>query len=94
MAWAILTDPKVGARNIGNGIWIGTPPKVGSPALIIDIKHRVGDWQFSNAVAKAVRDYGPSKPDSMGIWFQCIDRGNWLWSHGLVDHTGRITQIG
>ena len=79
-----------------DGIWWGIAPKIGSPALIIDMKkHRRGDWQFSRMVGKMVGVSLEGKPARDESWFQCVDEhGEWMWSHGIVDGTGRITQIG
>lgn len=76
-----------GMEKLGPGVWWGHCPKIGEDALVIQDAHRIGDWKFSRFVGECVGQ-GES-------WFQCVDKhGQWVWSHGLVDAKGTITQIG
>lgn len=78
-----------GMTRLTKGIWWGIAPKIGEPSLIIDVVHVKGSWQFSRAVAWAVRERRGSE-----LWFQCVKNGEWMWAHGLVNSSGRITQVG
>jgi hypothetical protein len=94
-----MANVTAGMEKLGRGVWYGVAPKIGSNAVIIDISHREGSWQFSYIVALCVAEVlGEHVKTWDGeletVWFQCVDRGEWVWSHGLVDSNGKITQIG
>jgi hypothetical protein len=88
-----MANVTAGMEKVARGIWYGVAPKIGSNALIIDVSHRSGAWEFDYQVAMAFRELTGEDGDG-DMWFQCVEDGQWVWSHGLVDSTGRITQIG
>lgn len=99
MAWN--KPVTAGMERVGRGLWLGIAPKIGSTTLVIDVSHRTGDWEFDYQVAAAVgmlvgaTEVGAKvNLDEVSIWFQCVERGQWVWSHGLVNGKGVITQIG
>jgi len=70
---------------IAKGISYGIAPKIGDNALIISTMLRVSDWQFN--LSRANLDKGE-------YWFQCVSNGEFIWSHGIVNESGKILQIG
>ena len=83
-----------GMKKIGPGLWWGHCPKIGEDALVIQDAHRTGDWTFSRRVAEQVA-FECDGFTRQELWFQMVDKdGQWLWSHGIVNARGRITQIG
>lgn len=92
----MATPVTVRMERVGRGLWWGVAPKIGSPTLVIDTSHRTGDWSFDYQVAMVVEMILDEcrEGDDATLWFQCVERGQWMWSHGLVNRKGVITQIG
>lgn len=72
-------------QKIAKDIYFGFSPKIGDKALIISSRRRTGNWKFNFSRVKLA----PGK-----YWFQTFTDGQFDWSHGIVDHTGKIIQIG
>ncbi len=86
-------DVTNGMEKLGVGVWWGTHPKIGEDGVIIHIAHRTGNWRWSRHVADVMKERVGGE-----AWFGVVSgrpgHRKFEWSHGMVDVTGKITQIG
>lgn len=73
---------------IDNGVCYGYLPKIGDNGLLIINKLYDGKWRF--ALSGKVKNWMDNEP----IWFQTWNGKDYEWFHGVMDATGKITQIG